>query len=101
VEVLFFSSWIFLLEAVTLVVVLTAVPASLSGQTKDSPAPVLPGQTEVDFIVKDFHFKSGEVLPELRLHYVTLGAPHRNSASSQGSTRSRAQRKGDRPSHPI
>ena len=66
--------------AVTLVVVLTGVPALVSGQTKDSPAPVFPGQTEGDFIVKDFHFKSGEVLPELRLHYVTLGTPHRNSA---------------------
>jgi homoserine O-acetyltransferase len=27
-----------------------------------------------DFIVKDFRFHTGEVLPELRLHYVTLGA---------------------------
>jgi homoserine O-acetyltransferase len=66
--------------AVTLAVVLTAVPPSISGQSKDSPAPVFPGQSEGEFIVKDFHFKSGEVLPELRLHYVTLGTPHRNSA---------------------
>jgi homoserine O-acetyltransferase len=28
-----------------------------------------------DFLVKDFRFHTGEVLPELRLHYVTLGAP--------------------------
>ena len=30
---------------------------------------------ESDFIVRDFHFASGEVLPEVRLHYATLGTP--------------------------
>jgi homoserine O-acetyltransferase len=28
----------------------------------------------------DFRFGSGETLPQLRLHYITLGAPHRNPA---------------------
>jgi homoserine O-acetyltransferase len=28
-----------------------------------------------DFIVHDFHFQSGETLPELRMHYTTLGKP--------------------------
>lgn len=41
-----------------------------------------PGQVEGDFIVKNFHFKSGETLPELRLHYLTLGHPHRNAAGA-------------------
>jgi len=31
-----------------------------------------------DFVIKDFHFRSGESLPELRLHYATLGTPARN-----------------------
>ena len=35
----------------------------------DYPAPV-----EGDWTVRDFRFHSGEVLPELRLHYVTVGA---------------------------
>ena len=39
-----------------------------------------PGQTEGDFIVKNFNFKNGEVLPELRLHYLTLGHAHRDAA---------------------
>jgi homoserine O-acetyltransferase/O-succinyltransferase len=30
-----------------------------------------------DFVIKDFRFHSGEVLPELRLHYYTLGTPAR------------------------
>ncbi len=28
---------------------------------------------EGDYVIRDFRFKSGEVLPELRLHYTTLG----------------------------
>ena len=30
-----------------------------------------------DFVARDFHFASGETLPELRLHYRTLGTPAR------------------------
>jgi homoserine O-acetyltransferase/O-succinyltransferase len=37
-------------------------------------------QVEGDWIARDFKFKSGETLPELRLHYTTLGAPSRDSA---------------------
>jgi homoserine O-acetyltransferase len=32
-----------------------------------------PPPVEADFIVKDFHFRSGEVLPEVRIHYATIG----------------------------
>jgi homoserine O-acetyltransferase len=32
------------------------------------------------YVIKNFRFGTGETLPELRLHYLTLGAPHRNSA---------------------
>jgi homoserine O-acetyltransferase len=35
-------------------------------------------KTESDFIVRDFHFRSGETLPELKIHYVTLGVPQRD-----------------------
>lgn len=35
---------------------------------------------EGDLVVHDFHFKSGEALPELRLHYMTLGQPARDAA---------------------
>jgi homoserine O-acetyltransferase len=34
---------------------------------------------EGDYVAHDFHFKSGETLPELRLHYRTLGAPARDA----------------------
>ena len=44
----------------------------------DYPAP-----TEGDFMIRDFKFQSGETLPELRLHYRTLGKPEKDA---QGKT---------------
>jgi homoserine O-acetyltransferase len=38
----------------------------------------IPKPTEGDFLIKDFKFESGELLPELRLHYVTLGTPRKD-----------------------
>jgi len=35
---------------------------------------------EGDYIAKNFRFKDGEVLPELRIHYRVLGQPHRNGS---------------------
>ena len=35
--------------------------------------------TQGDYIVRDFKFTTGEVLPELRLHYTTLGTPRKDS----------------------
>src|SRR6185295_9598211 len=44
-----------------------------AAQTNLSPA-------EGNFTVRDFKFESGESLPELRLHYRTLGSPTRDAA---------------------
>ena len=44
-----------------------------------APARAAPAAEGRDYLIKDFHFRSGEVLPELRLRYWTLGAPHRNA----------------------
>jgi homoserine O-acetyltransferase len=44
--------------------------ATLPSLAADYPAP-----TEGSWVVRDFHFHTGEVLPELRLHYTTVGAP--------------------------
>ena len=37
-----------------------------------------PEPTHGEFIVSNFQFASGEMLPELRLHYLTIGTPVRN-----------------------
>jgi len=42
--------------------------------------PLYPEQTESDFVTRDFAFKSGETLPELRLHYITIGKPARDAS---------------------
>jgi homoserine O-acetyltransferase len=39
-----------------------------------------PGQTEADWVVRDYRFASGETLPVLTLHYTTLGTPRRDAA---------------------
>ncbi|HLY45208.1 MAG TPA: alpha/beta fold hydrolase [Stellaceae bacterium] len=46
----------------------------------NDPASRWPNFHEADFIIKDYHFASGEVLPELRLHYRTMGVPQRDAA---------------------
>jgi len=38
-----------------------------------------PTPQQRDFVIKNFRFTSGEVLPELRIHYRTLGKPERDS----------------------
>ena len=38
-----------------------------------------PKPQEGDFIAHDFHFQSGETLPELRLHYMTMGQAARDA----------------------
>ena len=44
-----------------------------------APATKVWTTSEGDFLLKDFRFRSGETLPELRMHYTTLGNPHRNA----------------------
>src|SRR3954449_12166892 len=39
-----------------------------------------PAPTEGDFVVTDFAFTTGERLPQLSLHYTTVGTPVKNSA---------------------
>ncbi|HTT22221.1 MAG TPA: alpha/beta fold hydrolase [Candidatus Sulfotelmatobacter sp.] len=59
---------------VRLLVLAFTAYASLWGQSGSMPIPA-----EADYIAHDFHFKSGETLPELRLHYTTFGKPERDA----------------------
>ena len=52
----------------------TGLTLPLAGQAA-YPAPV-----EGSYVVHDFRFESGETLPELRLHYTTIGTPRRDAA---------------------
>jgi homoserine O-acetyltransferase len=63
----------------------SAAPAA----AKAAPAPAAPTPLQAiagvmpvpgDFTIKDFTFTSGEKLPELRIHYMTLGTAKRDAA---------------------
>jgi homoserine O-acetyltransferase len=53
-----------------------AVSRQAASSSADYPAPV-----EGDYVIRDFQFRSGETLPELKLHYTTIGTPVRDGAS--------------------
>jgi homoserine O-acetyltransferase/O-succinyltransferase len=55
-----------------LALVLALAAPSLAAQT-------FPAPTEADAILKNFSFTSGQSLPELRIHYRTLGKPQRDA----------------------
>lgn len=40
----------------------------------------LPKPAEDDYVVHNFHFRSGDSLPEMRLHYATYGTPRRDAS---------------------
>ena len=42
---------------------------------QDAPAP-----TEGEYVAQNFHFRSNAVMPTLRLHYTTFGAPKRDAS---------------------
>jgi homoserine O-acetyltransferase/O-succinyltransferase len=58
---------------------LLLLSATCFAQQPSSPA-AKPTPTEGDYIAHDFHFKSGETLPELRLHYLTFGKPVKDAS---------------------
>jgi len=61
--------------AVVLFVAFAVAPPMLMGA--DYPDP-----QEGDFQIRDFEFASGEVLPELNLHYTTIGQPRRDDSGT-------------------
>src|SRR5438132_3637048 len=60
-------------------IVILSISISAHAQTtppqRNYPAPV-----EGDYVISNFHFRSGEVLPELKIHYRTIGTPQRDSS---------------------
>jgi len=59
-------------------VILSSILAARVLSAADYPTP-----TEGEYTIRDFKFQSGETLPELRLHYRTLGASQKDA---QGKT---------------
>jgi homoserine O-acetyltransferase len=62
------------------VILLCAVPQQAAAQANPAPTPVQWPTKDGTVTLPNFKFGSGETLPELKLHYITLGEPHRNPA---------------------
>ena len=50
------------------------VASATAARAAEYPAP-----TESDYVIRDFKFASGESLPELKIHYRTLGKPEKDA----------------------
>ena len=55
------------------------IAAAVSLIASQAVAQTWPNQREADFTIRDFRFADGETMPELKLHYMTLGTPKRNA----------------------
>ena len=47
---------------------------------QEAATPTYRDQKEGDYIARDFAFLTGDRLPELRMHYITLGTPQRDAS---------------------
>jgi homoserine O-acetyltransferase len=66
-------------SAVVYIALLALAAPSALAQSETSTK-TWPNQKEGDFVIKDFRFKDGETIAELKQHYTTLGTPKRNAA---------------------
>ena len=64
------------LKAMRTAVGSAALFASFTALAADYPAP-----KEGSWVARDFRFHTGEVMPELRLHYTTVGEPDRRAGA--------------------
>ncbi|WP_028965864.1 alpha/beta fold hydrolase [Sphingomonas phyllosphaerae] len=67
------TTLLLLLQAAT-----AQTPALTPAATPTASATKWPAR-DAQFTIRNFRFRSGETLPELRLNYTTLGSPHRNA----------------------
>ncbi len=76
------------MSMIRILVLACALSGFEPAQAADYPAPV-----EGDFVLRDFQFSDGETLPELKIHYRTLGH------AAEGRQGHRAQCRAHRPWH--
>src|SRR2546422_10270916 len=62
------------MKACAFILVVFLALSCVTACAADYPAP-----KEGDFVVKNFQFKSGERMAELKLHYYTLGTPQKDA----------------------
>jgi len=65
---------------IALLLTLALAAAQLAAQQAGSQAATWPTPQQGDFVVHNFHFQSGETLPEVRMHYTALGKPIKDAS---------------------
>src|SRR6266568_3839966 len=68
------------MRSVWLVILLCIVAIAGFAQTSNPPPRNYPAPVEGDYVIQNFRFHSGETLPELRIHYRTIGSPTRDGS---------------------
>jgi homoserine O-acetyltransferase len=67
-----------IMQGIVWMATLCCAGISVSAQ-QNAPLTAVPPK-EGDFVARDFKFSDGQTLPELRLHYTTIGAPQRDAS---------------------
>ncbi len=60
--------------------ILVALLATVAAKAQTGEARAQWPVQDGSYIIRNFRFGTGESIPELKLHYLTLGKPHRNAA---------------------
>jgi homoserine O-acetyltransferase/O-succinyltransferase len=71
------------MRSILLLVFLIFISSAAALSQTPSSTPVsqnYPAPVEGDFVIPNFHFRSGETLPELKIHYRTIGTPKLDSS---------------------
>ena len=69
------STRILLILIIVVATCTLAFSQTTSERQRNYPAPA-----EGDYTINDFKFRSGETLPELKLHYFTIGTPAKDNS---------------------
>jgi len=68
------------MRSVFLLCLLLAGGCTALGQNQTRPQRNYPVPVEGDYVIQNFHFRSGESLPELKIHYRTIGTLTRDAS---------------------
>ena len=61
--------------AIFVITIFVPLRAQTNQPPRNYPVPI-----EGDYVIKDFHFRSGETLPELKMHYRTIGTLQKDAS---------------------
>ena len=69
-----------LVRALTAILLITAALPVLAQEAANKPNTNWPGYQDGDYVLNNYKFASGESLPEVKLHYRTIGTAKKNAA---------------------